>query len=121
MKQNICGLGLLILLTISFQANCQNRAAQRHEFVKRQNANNEMALGNYTVLAVSTSEANAKQTADEIQKSGYTDIAFGYLTVKKSWYIYVSSGDDVEKARATRDKYSKTERFKDAWILTVHE
>jgi hypothetical protein len=122
MKQTIYVLGLFILLTItSFKCYSQNREAMRHDFVKRENITSDMVVGNYTILATSTSETNAKQITQEIQKSGYTDIGFGYLSVKKSWYIYISSANDVEKAQAIKEKYRKIERFKDAWILTVHE
>ena len=122
MKQTTCSLWLLFLLTLtSFECLSQNQTAMRHEFVTRGKSNSEMAVGNYAVLSVTDSEANAKQTAQEIQKLGYAEVAFGYLSVKKLWYVYVSAGDDVEKARTIRDKYQKVERFKEAWILTVHE
>lgn len=91
----------------------------RHEFVKRENITKDMAEGNYTILATSASETDAKQITQEIKKAGYTDADFGYLSIKKSWYIYISAANDVGKAQAIRDKYHKIERFKDAWILTV--
>ena len=121
MKQAIYVLGLLMLSTVSFQGYSQNQGAMRHDFVKRGNSVNELATGNYTVLSSTTSESGAKEIAAEIKKSGYRDIEVGYLTAKESWYVYVSSGNDVDKARATRDKYRQVEKFKDAWILTVHE
>jgi hypothetical protein len=72
MKQTIYVLGLFILLTItSFKCYSQNREAMRHDFVKRENITSDMVVGNYTILATSTSETNAKQITQEIQKSGY--------------------------------------------------
>ena len=122
MKQTTYIFGLLVLLTLAnFKCRSQNQIATRHEFVQQKNGNNEIAIGNYTVLATSGTEAEAKHAVQEIEKLGYNGIGFGYLSVKKLWYIYVGAGNDLEKAQATRDKYRKTDRFKEAWILTVHD
>jgi hypothetical protein len=122
MKQAIYVLGVLIFLAVtSFKCYSQKQEPMRHDFVKRENIKNDMVAGNYTILGTSTSETDARQIVQEITKAGYTDIALGYLSVKKSWYIYISSANDIENARAIRDQYRKIERFKDAWILTVHE
>ena len=124
MRQITYALGLLIFLILtSFSCNSQSQQNMRHEFVKRGKHVNEMTLGNYVILAVFKSESNAKQMVDEVQKSGYKEASYGYLTNKESWYIYIKSTNDrdIEDVKTIRDKYRKIEQFKYAWLLTVHE
>lgn len=112
---------LLFLGVIITSNNAYSQAqATRHDFVKRDNKASDMAVGDYTVLATSTLEADAKKIAEEIKQAGDKEVSVGYLSAKQSWFVFVKAAD-VEKARAARDKYRKAERFRDAWILTVHE
>ena len=121
MKHTIYTLALFIFLSIPTFSYSQNQQGMRHEFVKHGKHASEMTLGDYVVLRVAASEINAKEMAEEIRKSGYTEVGYGYLTNKESWYIYIKSGNDIEEAKVIRDKYRKNERFKDAWLLTVHQ
>lgn len=124
MRQISYVLGLFIFLTLpSFSCNSQSQESMRHEFIKCGKHASEMALGNYVILNISKSETSAKQTAEEIQKSGYKEAGYGYLSNKESWYIYIKSANDsdIKEVTTIRDKYHKIERFKDAWLLTVFE
>lgn len=110
----------LFLSVSALTCEAQTQVPTRHDFVKRESKASEMAVGDYAVLATSTQENEAKQIAEEFKKSGNNEVSVGYLNAKKAWFVYVSA-KDVDAARAIRDKYRKNERFKDAWILTVHE
>ena len=95
--------------------------AERHEFVLRGNHEKEMDLGDYVIVGVFRSEVNAKHMTDELRKLGFSEVDYGYLTNKAVWYIHIADSDDIEEAKAKRNKYRKMKMFKDAWLLTVHQ
>lgn len=95
--------------------------AERHEFVKQGGHSAEMDLGDYVIAGVFRSEANAKKYAEGLQKMGFPDIDYGYLTANNLWYVHISGSDDINEARAMRDKFRKLRVFRDSWLLTVHQ
>ncbi len=95
--------------------------AERHEFVKRGEHKNEISAGDYIVVGVFSSEVNAKKFDEGILKLGLNKTDYGFLTVKRLWYVYLESTNDIDKARQDRDKFRKMKMFKDAWLLTVLE
>jgi hypothetical protein len=95
--------------------------AERHEFVLRGNHEKEMELGDYVIVGVFRSEANAKHMTDELRKLGFSEVDYGFLTNKAVWYIHIADSNDIEEARSKRNKYRKMKMFKDAWLLTVHQ
>lgn len=95
--------------------------AERHEFVKRGGHHAEMDLGDYVIAGVFRSEANAKHYSEGLQKMGFPDIDYGYLTANQLWYVHISGSNDINEARKRRDEFRKLRVFRDAWLLTVHE
>ncbi|MFZ9982386.1 MAG: PorP/SprF family type IX secretion system membrane protein [Cyclobacteriaceae bacterium] len=94
--------------------------SERYERVKRGSHKEEMDLGDYVIIGVFKSEANAKRLSDGIKGLGFPDVDYGYLTNKSIWYVHFEGTDNLEEAKATREKYRKIKLFRDAWLLTVH-
>jgi hypothetical protein len=92
--------------------------AERHEFVKRGGHNEELEIGDYVIGGVFRSSANAKHFAEGINKMGFK-AEYGHLTEKNLWYVYLMQTDDINAARAERDRVRKMKLFRDAWLLTV--
>ena len=95
--------------------------AERHEFAQRGSHISEMELGDFVIVGVFRNEVNAKHMADELKKLGFSEVDYGFLTEKAVWYIHFAPTDDIEEAKAKRNKYRKMKMFKDAWLLTVHQ
>lgn len=93
--------------------------SERHEFVKRGSHAEEMDIGDYVIVGVFKTGANANHFAEGLQKLGFT-ADNGHLSEKGLWYVYIAQTDDINKAKAERDKYRKMKIFRDAWLLTVH-
>lgn len=93
--------------------------AERHEFVKRGNHHKELPVSDYVVAGVFGKEENAKHFSEGLDKLGY-DTHYGHLTVKNLWYVFLIQTEDLDEARAVRDKARKTKMLRDAWLLTVH-
>jgi type IX secretion system PorP/SprF family membrane protein len=92
--------------------------AERHEFVKRGNHVSELPIGDFVVAGAFRSEINAKHFSDGLIQHGFK-AQFGHLTEKNLWYVHISHTDNIEDARAARDKFRKLILFRDAWLLTV--
>jgi type IX secretion system PorP/SprF family membrane protein len=93
--------------------------AERHEFVKRGNHEKELETGDYVVGGVFRGELNAQHFSEGLNKLGFHS-HYGHLTEKNLWYTYVMKTDDINTAKAERDKARKMKILKDAWLLTVH-
>lgn len=93
--------------------------AERHEYYKRGNHAKELPVSDYVIGGVFKAEANAKHFSDGLDKLGF-NTHFGHLTEKSLWYVYVIQTDDINKARAERDRVRKMKILRDAWLLTVH-
>ncbi|HYC86361.1 MAG TPA: PorP/SprF family type IX secretion system membrane protein [Chryseosolibacter sp.] len=93
--------------------------AERHEFYKKGNHAKELDVSDYVIGGVFKSEANAKHFSDGLDKLGF-DTHYGHLTEKSLWYVYIIKTDDINKARAERDRARKMKILRDAWLLTVH-
>lgn len=93
---------------------------ERYERVKRGMHKEEMDLGDYVIIGVFKSEANAKKWADGVKALGFLDVDYGYLTNKLIWYVHFEGTDNLDEAKATREKYRRIKLFRDAWLLTVH-
>lgn len=92
--------------------------AERHEFVKRGGHQEELEAGDFVVSGVFKSDLNANHFADGLKKLGF-EADYGHLTEKNLWYVYISQSNDINTARADRDKFRKMKIFRDSWLLTV--
>jgi type IX secretion system PorP/SprF family membrane protein len=90
----------------------------RHEFVKRGGHIKELEASDYIIAGAFSSEANARKYAAGLVNLGYLG-NYGHLTEKNLWYVYIHQSNDINQARAERDKFRKLRMFKDAWLLTV--
>ena len=95
--------------------------AERHEFYKRGDHASEMDLGDYVIVGVFKSEANAKRVSDGYRNLGFSEVDYGFQSGKNLWFVHIAGSDDIEEARTMRNKYRKMKMFKDAWLLTVHQ
>jgi type IX secretion system PorP/SprF family membrane protein len=93
---------------------------ERHEFVKRGNSEFELSLGHHVIAGVFSSQTNAKKYRDGLRKSGFAEAGFGFLTARNQWYVNVSTSQEVNTAKAERDRLRNIKIFKDSWLLTVH-
>jgi len=93
--------------------------AERHEFVKRGGHAEELEVGDYVIVGVFKAQSNADHFSDGLVKLGFEG-DYGHLSEKNLWYVYVTSTNDINKAKAERDKFRKMKIFRDAWLLTVH-
>jgi hypothetical protein len=96
-----------------------NAHAERHEFVKKGDHAQELDVADYVIGGVFKADANAKHFAEGLLKLGFK-AHYGHLTEKNLWYVYLIQTDDIDKARAERDRVRKMKILKDAWLLTVH-
>jgi type IX secretion system PorP/SprF family membrane protein len=94
--------------------------AERHEFVKKGNHQEEMDYGDYVIVGVFKGRPNAEHYSSGLNKMAFTT-DFGFLTEKSIWYVYIAQTNDINEAKAERDKYRKLRIFRDAWLLTVHK
>lgn len=94
--------------------------AERHEFVKKGSHHEEMDYGDYVIVGVFKGRPNAEHFSTGLNKMQFTS-DFGYLTEKNLWYVYIAAANDINEAKAERDKYRKLKIFRDAWLLTVHK
>lgn len=93
--------------------------AERHEFVKQGTHSEELELGDYVVAGVFRSKINAEHFATGLKQHGFK-ADHGHLSLKNLWYVYIAQTDNIEAAKAERDKFRKMTIFRDAWLLTVH-
>jgi type IX secretion system PorP/SprF family membrane protein len=93
--------------------------AERHEFVKRGDHQEELDVADYVIGGVFKSEPNAKHFADGLIKLGFK-ADYGHLTEKNLWYVYLIQTSDINLARKERDRVRKMKLLRDAWLLTVH-
>ncbi len=92
--------------------------ADRHEFVKRADNKDDLPVGNYVIVGVFQSRANAESFVKGLKRMSF-DAHYGFLTEKAYWYVYLFQSDDINAVRAERDKNRGLIMFKDAWLLTV--
>ena len=92
----------------------------RHETFKRGGHPKELLKGDYIIAGVFSSEANATRYTNGLKQLAYP-ANYGYLTQKQLWYVYIHKSDDINQAKAERDKYRKQRMFKDAWLLTIED
>ncbi len=91
---------------------------ERHETFKRGAHIQELESGNYVVVGVFGSVANAKSMARRLVDTGF-NANYGFLTEKNLWYVHIFNGDDINGARTERDKYRKQPMLRNAWLLTI--
>jgi type IX secretion system PorP/SprF family membrane protein len=94
--------------------------AERHEFVKKGVHHEELDYGTYVIAGVFKSRGNAESYSKGLTNMKF-DADFGFLTAKDLWYVFISQSDNVDDAKAQRDKFRKTKIFRDSWLLTVHK
>ena len=93
--------------------------SDRHEFVKRGEHEEELEVGNYVIVGVFSSRANAASFVKGLTRMSF-DAHFGFLTEKNHWDVYLFRSDDINEVRSERNKSRKLRIFRDAWLLTVH-
>ena len=91
---------------------------ERHETFKRGAHVQELESGNYVIVGVFGSVANAKSMARKLVDTGF-NANYGFLTEKNLWYVHIFVGDDINEARRERDKYRKQPMLRNAWLLTI--
>jgi hypothetical protein len=121
MKNLIFKAVFFLFLPLTALAQDAQPVAERHEFMKRGNHKQELALGDYVVVGVFKSEDNARTVADVYKKEFFPEASYGYCSAKSMWFVCMGANKDIEAARASRDKYRQQKATRDAWLLTVHE
>ena len=101
-----------------FPEELPQEPVERHETVKRGAHLQELETGNYVIVGVFGSVANAKSMARRLVDTGFS-ANYGFLTEKNLWYVHIFAGDDINGARTERDKYRKQPLFRNAWLLTI--
>jgi hypothetical protein len=91
---------------------------ERHETFKRGKHPQELPEGNYVIVGVFGSGANAKNLAKKLVDTGF-NANYGFLTEKNLWYVHVFVDNDINRVRKERDKYRKMPTLKNAWLLTI--
>jgi hypothetical protein len=79
-----------------------------------------MEIGDFVIAGVFRSKVNAEHFAAGLKQHGFNTADHGHLTEKNLWYVYLAHTDNLDKAKAERDKFRKMKIFRDAWLLTVH-
>jgi type IX secretion system PorP/SprF family membrane protein len=92
---------------------------ERHEFVTRVRNKNDLDAGTYVIVGAFRAEANARKYSNELLDMEYEGAAYGFITARNLWYVYMGMSKDVNEARTLRDQVRHEHNFKDAWILTV--
>lgn len=95
--------------------------AERHETVKQGGHKDELEVGDYVIAGAFKVEANAKKYSDGLKKLGFTESDYGFLTEHTIWYVHIAQSNDIDAARAFRDKFRKMKIFREAWLLTVQK
>jgi len=93
---------------------------ERHETIKQGTHAQELKINNYVIGGVFGSGANAKKYAESLVKLGFS-AAYGHLTEKNQWYVYIFSNADINTTRSARDEFRKFKILQNAWLLTVIE
>jgi type IX secretion system PorP/SprF family membrane protein len=93
--------------------------SERHEFVKRGSHAEELEVADYVIIGVFKTGSNASHFSDGLSKLGFS-ADYGHLTEKNLWYVYIAKANDIDTAKAERNKFRKLKIFRDAWLLTVH-
>ncbi len=94
--------------------------AERHEFAKKGAHQEELDFGTYVIAGVFRSRDNAENFSKGLSKMSFR-ANFGFLTTKNLWYVYIFKTDEIESAKAARDKFRKMKIFRDSWLMTVHD
>jgi type IX secretion system PorP/SprF family membrane protein len=94
--------------------------AERHEIYKRGSHQEELDYGDYVIVGVFKGRPNAEHFSNGLNKMAFTS-DFGFLTEKAIWYVYIAQTNDINEAKAERDKYRKLRIFRDAWLLTIQK
>jgi len=99
-------------------ATKETEPTERHETVKRGTNALELKSGNYVIVGVFGSMANARGLARKLVDTGF-NANYGFLTEKNLWYVHVFEGNHINETRSERDKFRKMPIFRNAWLLTV--
>lgn len=86
--------------------------------VKRGNHALEVPTGNYVIVGAFSNFDNAKKYSDTLFKKGF-QAAYGFLTAKNLYYVWLYKGDTADQTRYVRDRVRKNQMFSDAWYLMV--
>ena len=91
----------------------------RFEQVQRGNHPKELNVGDFVVVGMFKTEANARKWADGLKALGFPELEYGYSSANSNWFVHFKGADDLNAAKSSMEKYRKLKIFKDAWILTV--
>lgn len=95
------------------------RDGERHETVARGAHQEEMNVGNFVIVGIFKSRANAEKYANGLKSMGIPDIDFSYLSERSTWYVHFPETSTLDQAKTLRDRERKFKLFRDAWLLTV--
>lgn len=109
------------LLTIHESRIEESRNMNRHDFVQRENNNNDLQTGDYAIVGVFNIRTDAHRVTEELKKLNFPMADFGYLTQRKLWYVHLGKYDSIDAAKTELEKHRQSKMFKDAWLLTVHQ
>lgn len=93
--------------------------ADRYEKVKKGTHIAEIEPGDYLVVGIFKTEANAKKWAEGLKGMKFEGIDYGYQSDKGLWYVHFPDSKSIDAAKVSQAKYRKTKLFRDAWLLTV--
>lgn len=95
------------------------RDADRHETVARGNHQEEIGVGNFVIVGIFKSKANAEKYASGLKSMGITGIDYSFLSERQVWYVHFNETGSLDEAKSLRDRERKFKIFRDAWLLTV--
>ena len=91
------------------------------EFWRKGNAPRELSVGNYVVVAQTTSEVDARKLAKEFKKLKHPEPIYGYQTNKGFWLVCLKVECDIPELKTSLDRFRTYSLYKAAWLLAVHE
>jgi cell division protein FtsN len=98
------------------------RAVRDHEVVKKGTHPDELAEAHYVIVGTFKQKGNAQQYSNRLRAAGHNS-AFGFITMKQVYYVYVYKSASLETARLTRDQFRKLSdfQFSQSWVLSVEK
>jgi cell division protein FtsN len=98
------------------------RAVRNHEVVKKGTHPDELEEAHYVIVGTFRQKGNAQQYSNRLRDAGHNS-AYGFITVKQVYYVYVYKSASLETARLSRDQFRKLSdfQFSQSWVLSVEK
>ncbi len=94
-------------------------ASNNPKRVKRGGHLLELQHGNYIVAGVFQDFDRAELLSDELFEKGYRDVIVGYVSQDKKYHVVIFRSQDLERARAERNRLKGRPGMDKIWLLTV--